>query len=145
MTVLLVCGGRHWRNRHLTFKVLDRARTGFNVRLVVSGGRPGADKLTSDWADARNIPKLVLTANREKLARSTGPHLHQRMLDDGRPDMVIAFPGGRGTADMVQRCKERGLLVWQLHQDGKWEKTEGFVSDAQPYPQEIGPDDRNHP
>ena len=123
MTILLVCGGRHWRNQRLTYKVLNRAREAFNVGLIVSGGAPGADKLASDWADAHRVPKQVFTANWEKLGRSAGPHRNQRMLDEGRPDMAIAFPGGSGTADMVRRCKERGLLVWQLHQDGTWEKT----------------------
>jgi len=28
------------------------------------------------------------------------------MLDEGRPTLVVAFPGGRGTADMVRRARE---------------------------------------
>lgn len=31
------------------------------------------------------------------------------MLDEGKPDLVIAFPGGRGTADMVNRAKVSGI------------------------------------
>ena len=30
---------------------------------------------------------------------------------DLKPDLVLAFPGGRGTADMVRRAKEAGIRV----------------------------------
>jgi hypothetical protein len=33
------------------------------------------------------------------------------MLDEGKPNLVVAFPGGTGTADMVQRAREAGNEV----------------------------------
>ena len=33
------------------------------------------------------------------------------MLDERRPDLVVAFPGGRGTADMVGRARSAGIEV----------------------------------
>jgi hypothetical protein len=36
--------------------------------------------------------------------RAAGPRRNQRMLEDFRPDLVVAFPGGRGTAYMVRRA-----------------------------------------
>jgi hypothetical protein len=33
------------------------------------------------------------------------------MLDEGRPDLVLAFPGGRGTADLIARAREAGIPV----------------------------------
>jgi hypothetical protein len=33
------------------------------------------------------------------------------MLDEGRPDVVVAFPGGRGTADMMMRAGSAGVEV----------------------------------
>jgi predicted Rossmann-fold nucleotide-binding protein len=35
------------------------------------------------------------------------------MLSEGKPDLVIAFPGGRGTADMIRQAKEAGVPVRQ--------------------------------
>jgi len=35
------------------------------------------------------------------------------MIDDGKPDGVVAFPGGTGTADMIRRAKKAGLKVWE--------------------------------
>jgi formate dehydrogenase assembly factor FdhD len=38
------------------------------------------------------------------------------MLDEGKPDLVIAFTGGRGTTDMVTRAKNAGIEVIEVHQ-----------------------------
>ena len=34
----------------------------------------------------------------------------QDMLDTGKPDLVVAFPDGRDTADMVRRAGKAGPL-----------------------------------
>jgi hypothetical protein len=36
------------------------------------------------------------------------------MLDEGKPDLVIAFPGGRGTADMVKKARRAGVEVVEI-------------------------------
>jgi phosphoribosylformylglycinamidine (FGAM) synthase-like amidotransferase family enzyme len=36
------------------------------------------------------------------------------MLDESMPHLVIAFPGGRGTADMVKRSKAAGVHVLEV-------------------------------
>ena len=36
------------------------------------------------------------------------------MLDEGKPDLVIAFPGGKGTADMARRAREAGIEVIEV-------------------------------
>lgn len=40
-----------------------------------------------------------------KKVRLQGPMRNQRMLDEARPQVVIAFPGGSGTADMVDKVR----------------------------------------
>src|SRR5262249_62369122 len=40
---------------------------------------------------------------------SGGSKRNQQMLEEGKPDLVLAFPGGRGTADMVRRAQEAGI------------------------------------
>jgi predicted Rossmann-fold nucleotide-binding protein len=32
---------------------------------------------------------------------------------DMKPDGVVAFPGGDGTADMVRRARAAGVKVWE--------------------------------
>jgi hypothetical protein len=37
------------------------------------------------------------------------------MLKEFGPDVVVAFPGGRGTGDMVQRAKAHGVKVIEVY------------------------------
>lgn len=46
--------------------------------------------------------------------RAAGPIRHQRMLDEGMPDLVLALPGGRGTADMVRHATLAGVEVIEV-------------------------------
>jgi ABC-type sugar transport system substrate-binding protein len=39
------------------------------------------------------------------------------MLDEGKPDIVVAFPGGTGTADMVRRARKAGVVVIEVTND----------------------------
>ena len=39
------------------------------------------------------------------------------MLDEGKPDLVVAFPGGTGTADMIRRAKKAGVEVKEIKYD----------------------------
>jgi len=49
-----------------------------------------------------------------KLGKKAGPLRNQRMIDEGRPDLVVAFPGGKGTADMVRRAEAAGVKVLKI-------------------------------
>jgi hypothetical protein len=40
-----------------------------------------------------------------------GPIRNKLMLTDGKPDVVIAFPGGAGTANMVGIAKKANIDV----------------------------------
>lgn len=121
-TILLVCGGRHWRDKRLTYKVLDRALIAFDVTQIIVGGAPGADKLAADWAEMRNVKCRVFNANWERQGKAAGPIRNQKMLDEGKPHMALAFPGGRGTADMIKRSRGAGLLVWKMEADKTWKQ-----------------------
>jgi hypothetical protein len=39
------------------------------------------------------------------------------MLDEGKPDGVVAFPGKDGTEDMISKAERAGLKVWRT---GGW-------------------------
>ena len=36
------------------------------------------------------------------------------MMLDEKPDIVLAFPGGRGTADMIARAEQAGVEVIKI-------------------------------
>ena len=53
------------------------------------------------------------------------------MLDDNKVDLVIALPGGKGTADMIERAKKANIEVRETKRAKK--KAEKGSSDRQSY------------
>ena len=42
------------------------------------------------------------------------------MLDEGQPDLVLAFPGGSGTLDMMRRAIKAKILVIKGEWPASW-------------------------
>ena len=73
--------------------------------VVIHGGARGADDLARQWGEISvGIEGVEFRADWTAHGKAAGMIRNQRMLDEGRPDLVVAFPGGRGTADMVRRA-----------------------------------------
>jgi predicted Rossmann-fold nucleotide-binding protein len=111
MTRVLVCGGRDYRDRDALYAALDRLHAEHGFSVVIAGGARGADTLAAEWAKDRAIPTEVYMAEWGRLGRKAGPIRNQRMLDDGKPDLVVAFPGGTGTAGMMALARKAGVPV----------------------------------
>jgi hypothetical protein len=77
---------------------------------IIEGGAQGADRFAREWAEAHAVKVETYYAD-WRVGPKAGPIRNQRMLDDGRPDVVVAFAGGRGTADMVRRAMRAGVQV----------------------------------
>jgi hypothetical protein len=107
---VLVCGGRDYRDA----AALDGFLKFWHLRLqfteVIHGAARGADRLAGAWAQRNRIPVRPFPADWDRYGMRAGPVRNQQMLDQ-KPDLVIAFPGGRGTADMVRRARAAGLEV----------------------------------
>ena len=109
---VLVCGGRAYHDKNAVFAALDRLHQKHRIEAIIQGGAAGADRLAIKWATSRGIPSESYIADWARLGRGAGHIRNQRMLDQGKPDAVVAFPGGTGTADMVARAKTAGLKIW---------------------------------
>ncbi|MDE1838136.1 MAG: DUF2493 domain-containing protein [Euryarchaeota archaeon] len=109
---LLICGSRDWTDGE---KILHELATLQCVDLVIEGEAPGADTLSRRAAEQLGIPVLPFPADWEKHGRAAGPLRNQRMLDEGRPDQVLAFTddlnSSRGTAVMVACARRAGVPV----------------------------------
>lgn len=107
---VLVCGGRDYADKLALWCVLDGLGPP-EVSAIISGMARGADSFAAEWAERFGFALLKFPADWEAHGRAAGPIRNQRMLDEGKPDLVVAFPGGRGTADMVGRAKKAGIPV----------------------------------
>lgn len=112
--VVLVCGGRDYRDREAVFEVLDEIHAACTVSLLVSGSARGADALGEMWARVREIPYLGVPARWTTEGKAAGPRRNDRMLKMlPRLDLVVHFPGGNGTAHMVRRARAAGVSTWK--------------------------------
>lgn len=116
---VLVCGGRNYSDRSKVFDELEILHA-FNMKLcVISGGATGADALAEEWARSKigkreGVSFRGFRADWTKHGKAAGPIRNQTMLDKGKPDLVLAFPGGAGTADMVRRATDANVTVKRL-------------------------------
>jgi UDP-N-acetylmuramoylalanine-D-glutamate ligase len=124
---ILVCGGRDYGNREELFLILDRLHGATPFTVLIHGGAKGADALAAAWAEARRVdtnaypalwgdlsqPDALIKHSRSGRAYDAraGFRRNQTMLDLGKPDLVVAFPGGSGTQDMVDRAKAAGVRM----------------------------------
>lgn len=113
---VLICGGRDYADASTLWGALDaiHRQCAHDSMIVIQGGARGADQIAREWCAARKVQCVNYVADWEADGRAVGPIRNQRMIDDGRPDRVLAFPGGKGTADMVRRARAANLDVVEV-------------------------------
>ena len=110
---VLVTGGRKYQDRRMLFEVLDYCSAkNDEITLVIEGGASGADTLAREWGQARYVPVLTMFADWQKYGKAAGPIRNGEMLEKAKPDLVIAFPGGVGTENMIKQSHEAGIEVF---------------------------------
>lgn len=108
---VLVCGGRDY----VDFKRLsEEMESIMPINLVIDGAARGADDLAHKWAREHGVASCRFPAQWGFYGNRAGPIRNTWMLDYGKPDLVLAFPGGRGTANMVGKAREVGVEVRQV-------------------------------
>lgn len=117
---LIVCGGRDYSDRAHVFATLDRLHAEVPIALVIEGGAHGADALAKAWAYDRRVYCHTFPADWTAHGKRAGAIRNAQMLrsllakpEHGYTIAVVAFPGGRGTADMVRRARAAGVEVLQ--------------------------------
>lgn len=107
---VIVCGGRDFDDYNFIADILD----GFvwMIDEVVCGECRGADMMGAVWAADNGRWAEKFPAKWDVHGRAAGPIRNEEMANYAQG--CIAFPGGRGTADMVRRAKSKGLLVIEV-------------------------------
>ncbi len=112
----LVCGGRTFNDYEWMNEVLSSLTDIHEEKIttVIHGCASGADTLAGQWARENNIPVVEFPANWSMHGKAAGPIRNKQMLVEGKPDVVVAFPGGVGTANMVRQAKQTKTVVIEL-------------------------------
>lgn len=109
---ILICGSREWTDQRMIHTEIDRLYAAYGSELIVIHGccETGADEIANDYCIKRDIRIIPFPAKWKKQGYKAGPIRNQRMIDEGKPDGVVAFDlGGDGTADMMRRTSAAGL------------------------------------
>lgn len=111
---VVVTGGRDYRDEKKVFETLNKLHATKPITMLVEGGASGADDLSRAWAVTHGVPVKTYPAKWSEYGKSAGPIRNGQMLDAEQPDLVIAFPGGRGTANCTSQARDRGLKVMHV-------------------------------
>lgn len=119
---ILICGGRNYDDRtyfyHFMDRVIEKIRgTGESQKrdvVIIHGAARGADSLADDYGRERGLRVIRYPADWENHGRSAGPIRNKLMLTGGDPHVIVAFKGGRGTADMIRQGKKAGVPVYEV-------------------------------
>jgi hypothetical protein len=112
---VLVCGGRDWDDPDLvesTLNTLNGARGPFD--RLIHGAARGVDRMAGKWARDHGVLEWDFLPEWHRADAPEAEIRNQRMIAEGAPDLVIAFPGGLGTADMVERARDAGIEVIEI-------------------------------
>lgn len=120
---ILVTGGRDYNDLRTVTRVLCQLLKEYPGMILVHGGCEtkhrgtglliGADYLADVWARAYEVPSFRYPAKWKLHGDAAGPIRNQQMIDEQRPDLVVRFPGGRGTADCARRAIKAGVRVME--------------------------------
>ena len=116
---VLVCGGRHYSDISRVWEILcgiefERGP----IQCLIHGNARGADTLARQWARTFQIYQWAFPAHWLEYGKAAGAIRNSQMLTEGKPDLVVAFPGGKGTADMVEKARMNGVEVMEIDQEG---------------------------
>ena len=111
---VLVCGDRDWDDVEFMYDELDKLADIANPHIIHGAAR-GADRIAGEWAKSRMVPVRPFPADWDQYGKAAGPIRNQQMLDEGKPDLVMAFhndiENSKGTRDMVRRARKADIEV----------------------------------
>ena len=81
---------------------------------MISGHARGADQLAEQWAKENKIPTRLFPADWDIYGKRAGYLRNVKMLEEGNPDLVVAFPGGKGTNMMVSIAQSADIPVIKI-------------------------------
>lgn len=103
-----VTGGRDYMKIKVVREAIEKYVP--KTATLVHGGARGADTLCTAAAASLGIKREAHPADWERLGKSAGFIRNQAMVDAGL-DLLIAFPGGNGTADMVRKAQRANIKI----------------------------------
>jgi hypothetical protein len=129
---VLVCGGRAYgaiptqtrpggetneaivratAERERLADILNEFHAKEHFSTLICGNEGSAERLATQWANRNHIEIVVIHAGRQRKGFGATPERNERLLQEGRPDLIVAFPGGEMTRHMIDLAKSANIPV----------------------------------
>lgn len=108
--IIVLTGGRDHGDRDLVVNVLNK----LNPKGIIVGDCPtGVDLFVREWCQEQNANYTVFEADWDKHHLAAGPLRNRNMINFASllGAILIAFKGGKGTANCVKEAKARNMIV----------------------------------
>ena len=110
--IVLITGGREYRNQREMWAVLDRLHKERKFTYLVHGDANGADQMAHRWAKLNGVQPVAFEALWKFHGDDKAGTMRNRaMYAFAKPDFVVAFSGGVGTANMMKIATDGGTEV----------------------------------
>jgi hypothetical protein len=119
---LMLVGGRHFADEELVNAALTAVHHSLPVSVLIHGGSVGIGAAAEIWAAKAGV-NIVRYPPPRTGSRADNVRRDLFMLEDGRPDALLAFPGGRRTQKLTGFALDSGLQVI---------RAEALLSDPRP-------------
>jgi hypothetical protein len=129
---VLVCGGRDFDDLALLGRALDMIHSRSPIALLIHGGENSADTAAHNWASFREIPVKVFYADWGQFGSNAVLIRNNKMLAEGKPDLVVAFPGGKGIANMIKQARAAGVETVLIDTPQRW-----LIADTSTEPEKV--------
>ena len=108
---LIVAGGRNYKLDLYEYDMLERFCEKHEIKEIVSGGAEGVDKCAIKLGLRCDLIRkiTVIKANWKELGKIAGYMRNKKMAQYA--DMLFAFPGGKGTNNMIKTMKGLGKPI----------------------------------
>ena len=115
---VLVGGGRHFEDTEKVHRELVRLHWQKPISVLIHGSVTGVGIAAEAWARSSGTPVVRYPPNWKLYGKKAEGLRDAFMIEDSRPDLVLAFPGGRHTADLIQKAIDAKIAVLAIPAGG---------------------------
>ncbi len=106
-----VVGSRFYTDYDYMKASLDAIGGADKINVIISGGARGADSLGERYARENGIEFVLFAADWNKHGKAAGPIRNKQLIEEGKPELVVAFNPGKGTKDTISRAEQNNIEV----------------------------------
>lgn len=111
---VLICAGRFYADTKNMARILDLYSQSHPIKVVIHSGHQSSGGVIESWAREADVHVVRYPANWAMHGKYAEIRRNLFMLEDSKPDVILAFPGGEDTADCIRQARKAGIAVVEV-------------------------------